>query len=90
LPDGSTDCREIDDEDLVPARAQQSDALRHAPRRYTGAAFFSAFSRKTRMRTTRLTVLCLALLALPLGGCDRGSAPDVSEMKASDPAHGAR
>jgi hypothetical protein len=42
------------------------------------------------MRTTRLTALCLALLALPLGGCDRGSAPDVSEMKASDPAHGAR
>ena len=27
------------------------------------------------MRTTSLTALCLALLALPLGGCDRGSDP---------------
>lgn len=42
------------------------------------------------MRTTRLTALCLALLVLPLGGCDRGSAPDVSETKASNPALGAR
>ena len=44
------------------------------------------------MRTTSLTALCLALLALPLGGCDRGSesSPDVSESKASNPALGAR
>ena len=53
---------------------------------------FSAFSRTTLMRTTSLTALCLALLALPLGGCDRGSesSPDVSESKASNPALGAR
>jgi hypothetical protein len=44
------------------------------------------------MRTTPLTALCLALLALPLGGCDRGSesSPDVSDSKASNPALGAR
>ena len=44
------------------------------------------------MRTTHLTALCLALLALPLGGCDRSSesSPDVSESKASNPALGAR
>jgi hypothetical protein len=39
---------------------------------------------------TRLCAFFLTLLVLPLASCDRGSAPDVSETKASNPALGAR
>src|SRR5688572_5406777 len=43
------------------------------------------------MRTTRLSAFCLTLLVVvPLASCDRGSAPGVSETKASNPALGAR
>ena len=34
--------------------------------------------------------MCLTLLVLPLAACDRGSAPEVSEVKASNPALGVR
>jgi hypothetical protein len=40
---------------------------------------------------SRLSAFCLTLLVvLPLASCDRGSAPDVPESKASNPALGAR
>jgi len=42
------------------------------------------------MRTSRLTIVCLALFVSSLGGCERGSAPDVSAAKASNPAFGER
>src|SRR5687768_3703372 len=42
------------------------------------------------MRMSRLTIVCLALFVSSLGGCERGSAPDVSAAKASNPAFGER